>query len=123
MHLDTLTRAISPPPTRRAKKDEVRDGPSLAAIEAGKARIGDHLKYFAIRLAALTRSTVDFPRISLQEFEHLYKRHQHQHGNHFTVHQHDHPIAGVHYDLRIQFSETSMQIEVWKASGMFQASL
>ncbi|KAK1636150.1 hypothetical protein BDP81DRAFT_34133 [Colletotrichum phormii] len=28
-------------------------------------------------------------------------------GAHFVVHQHDHPIAGVHYDLRLQVNETS----------------
>lgn len=94
MPLDTLTRAISPPAIRRAKtKDDVENQPSLAAIEAGKARINDHLSYFAARLSALTRPTVGCPRISLQEFQDLYKSHQHRHGNHFTVHQHDHPIA------------------------------
>lgn len=108
MGLETFTRAISPPPTRRFKKeDEAEKKPSIAAIEAGKARIGDHLSYFVTRLSTLTRPTIDCPRLTLQDFEKLYKRHQHRHGNHFTVHQHDHPIAGVHYDLRIQFSETS----------------
>ncbi|KAJ0303562.1 hypothetical protein COL516b_006567 [Colletotrichum fioriniae] len=28
-------------------------------------------------------------------------------GAHFVVHQHDHPIAGVHYDLRLQVNATS----------------
>jgi hypothetical protein len=28
-------------------------------------------------------------------------------GAHFIIHQHDHPIAGTHYDLRLQINETS----------------
>ncbi|KAI9899183.1 hypothetical protein N3K66_005644 [Trichothecium roseum] len=28
-------------------------------------------------------------------------------GAHFVVHQHDHPAAGLHYDLRLQINETS----------------
>lgn len=108
MPLDTFTRDISPPPTRRVKKDDqVQDKPSIAAIEAGKARIGDHLAYFATRLSTLSRPTIDLPRLALRDFQSLYKRHQHAHGNHFTVHQHEHPISGLHFDLRIQFSETS----------------
>ncbi|KAM5355423.1 hypothetical protein ACJ41O_002069 [Fusarium nematophilum] len=29
------------------------------------------------------------------------------HGAHFVIHQHDHPVAGTHYDLRLQINETS----------------
>ncbi|KAF4462813.1 ABC1 domain containing [Fusarium albosuccineum] len=28
-------------------------------------------------------------------------------GAHFVIHQHDHPVAGTHYDLRLQINETS----------------
>jgi hypothetical protein len=45
--------------------------------------------------------------LSIHDFSTLYRSNQQQHGNHFVVHQHNHPRAGVHYDLRLQFSETS----------------
>lgn len=28
-------------------------------------------------------------------------------GAHFVIRQHDHPVAGTHYDLRLQINETS----------------
>lgn len=120
----TLLKEISPPPCRRepavaeitsvqAAVPTVQDSdddigkPSAAAIEAGKAIVQDHLDYFCDKFKALRSCVSDSPRLSISDFRALYQRNQHEHGCHFVVHQHDHPIAGVHYDLRIQISATS----------------
>ncbi|KKA22584.1 hypothetical protein T310_3375 [Rasamsonia emersonii CBS 393.64] len=117
------------PPRRRAATDRSRkdndndnhqsktaiiqvedDGPSLAAVEAGQVQVSDPLALFSSRLAqaAAARAAVpDHPQLSIPEWVELYRRNQHPHGRHFVIHQHDHPVAGPHYDLRLQFSETS----------------
>ncbi|KAK4626903.1 hypothetical protein CLAFUW4_05048 [Fulvia fulva] len=127
----TLHRDISPPPLRKAStvaknagkpeqpkkeleehNDETHEkcapgGKSdLAAIEAGEVEIRDHLEYFFHHLSSASRPAVG-PRISFDAWRDLYKRSQHPHGRHFVVHQHDHPVSGVHYDLRLQISATS----------------
>jgi hypothetical protein len=80
----------------------------LVAVEAGKVKIVDHLAYFRSQLAIASRCTSsDVPRLSVDIFATLYHSNLHPHGHHFVVHQHNHPVAGVHYDLRLQFSETS----------------
>ena len=121
--LPSLSRAISPPPTprkrRRLNDDKSSDAsrktralsqPSLklAAIEAGEVEIRNHLDHFSTSLSRVARqSGPSQPRISIKDFQNLYKRNQHADGRHFVVHQHDHPVAGVHYDLRLQISATS----------------
>jgi hypothetical protein len=76
------------------------DEPGLAAVEAGKAQVKDHLAYFSHHLYRASRQTPsDFPRITLDDFRELYKRNQHAQGHHFVVHQHDHPISGSSNDL------------------------
>lgn len=47
------------------------------------------------------------PLLPLPSAMSLYRRNQNAQGHHFVIHQHDHPIAGLHYDLRLQFSATS----------------
>lgn len=116
----TLNRDISPPP-RQAKRqrqsepaslvnqqDDARvpfsttAEPTLAAVEAGRAKIEEHLAYFKDRLAKVCRSTEEgMPRISIENWARLYERNEHEHGNHFVVHQHNHPVSGVHCKLRI----------------------
>ena len=118
----SLFRTVSPPPLSRRKhgrtSEEISEAsvpdesysnlPSLAAIEAGEANIRDHLDYFSKHLRKVCRPVTSCtPRVSIDDFVNLYKRNQHPNGHHFVVHQHNHPIAGVHYDLRLQFSETS----------------
>ena len=127
----SLTRDISPPlPSKRRRtlvtktahklSDSetaalVDDTPAipmtvstLAAIEAGKVKIDDHLTFFRSQLAGASRDTLpDIPRISICNFATLYQSNLQPHGHHFVVHQHNHPVAGVHYDLRLQFSKTS----------------
>ncbi|KAF2031268.1 hypothetical protein EK21DRAFT_63664 [Setomelanomma holmii] len=116
----SLARDISPPPPLKRRKtagvsspsgthtpsEDI--GPTLAAIEAGKAKIDDHLNYFKNHLAKAFRKTPpEGPRLSIDDFAALYHNNQHHDGNHFVIHQHNHPKAGVHYDLRLQFSESS----------------
>ncbi|KAH9863428.1 hypothetical protein IAQ61_009706 [Plenodomus lingam] len=82
--------------------------PTLAEVEAGKARIDNHLSYFRAHFSKLSRPTDPFiPRLPLCNFSDLYTSNCNPRGHHFVVHQHNHPRAGVHYDLRLQFSETS----------------
>ena len=113
----SLRTSISPPPSRarRSKEKSGKDKthlsqrnedavPELAAIEAGEVRIRNHLEYFSHHLSHYARPTSP---LSIPFFVDLYKRNQHPHGRHWVIHQHDHPVAGVHYDLRLQINETS----------------
>lgn len=113
----SLSRDISPPPTRKAsgaRHDDQKapsteqallsdavpaldhnSPPSLAAIEAGEAQIRDHLAYFVRHLSSVSRPTPpSIPRLPIDRFQALYKRNRHPHGRHFVIHQHDHPISG-----------------------------
>jgi hypothetical protein len=124
--LSTLDAPVSPPRRRSrvkkasndlpapslssAKADSKTPGsePSLAAIEAGTIEVTDHLKVFSSRLARCARPvSPQVPRLPIRDWVDLYERNLHPNGRHFVIHQHDHPIAGPHYDLRLQFSETS----------------
>jgi hypothetical protein len=84
--------------------------PEPAAIEAGEAQVDDHLGYFS---SILTEATISpfpegMPRLSVPAYQELYEsNYGNPKGAHFIVHQHDHPIAGTHYDLRLQINETS----------------
>ncbi|KAF7165495.1 hypothetical protein CNMCM5623_009617 [Aspergillus felis] len=128
--LSTLDAPVSPPRRRSrvkkasndqpapsipsAKQTNVADSeipgsePSLAAIEAGKIEVTDHLEIFSSRLARCARPvSPQVPRLPIKDWVELYERNLHPNGRHFVIHQHDHPVAGPHYDLRLQFSETS----------------
>ena len=127
--LHSLTRPITPPPSTRQNPSPVEVGnvsdghpqqvdlpapdrslPTLAAVEAGRAQVRDHLDYFSTQLSDAVRPqhiSPSTPRLSLARYCELYQRNQHPHGHHFVVHQHDHPVAGVHYDLRLQISRSS----------------
>lgn len=113
----TLVRDVSPPPLRKhstALASSEQNGQSdhhptkseAAKIEAHEVAIRDHLTYFVQHLSSALRPSSG-PRITIEHFRNLYLRNQHAKGAHFVIHQHDHPISGVHYDLRLQFSETS----------------
>ena len=127
----SLRASISPPPSRarRSKNLQNEHGngqekgiepakvagalvPNLAAIEAGEVKICNHLEYFSTHLSRFVRPPTtnppaSYPFLPISEWEDLYKSNQHPHGHHFVIHQHDHPVAGVHYDLRLQINETS----------------
>ncbi|KAI0451949.1 DNA polymerase ligase-domain-containing protein [Xylaria acuta] len=84
--------------------------PTTSAIEAGKASIEDHLDYFSALLAKTTLSPFPSgtPHLSVKSYRDLYEANAgNPQGAHFIIHQHDHPIAGTHYDLRLQINETS----------------
>ena len=128
--------SISPPPPKRKRPESQGDPPpsaceahlhalSSAAIEAGRARVQDPAAHFASVLSAsargdgLSSSGTSAPAcISATAVKALYDacaasdgggddaRRRRQDG-HFVVHQHDHPIAGPHYDLRLQINPTS----------------
>ena len=121
---------VSPPPPKRSRSDSLdgrhtsADGvevnedvthpsgigvtASVSAIEAGKVSIENHFDILSASLFQAIRPAIpSVPRLRYYELVDLYKRNQHPDGRHFVIHQHDHPIAGPHYDLRLQFSETS----------------
>lgn len=116
----SLGRDISPPPTKKRAHEEADKSSdddqrrrattaTPAAIEAGKARIRNHLHHFCSHLGPLTRDAepLNHPLLPISEFATLYEQNQHAHGHHYVIHQHNHPVAGLHYDLRLQFSESS----------------
>ena len=119
----SLVAPISPPlnPSTRnlpfdldilnSKNEERKKQPrilSLAAAEAGKDDFADHLSYFSLHLSRSIRfSSLSCPIVPLSDFRDLYTRNLHPKGRHFVIHQHDHPVAGLHYDLRLQINETS----------------
>ncbi|KAB5578512.1 ABC1 domain-containing protein [Coniochaeta sp. 2T2.1] len=81
-----------------------------AAIEAGRMQITDHLSHFTALLTSHLLSPFPplLPRLPIPSYADLYTSStSNPHGAHFVVHQHDHPIAGVHYDLRLQINGTS----------------
>ncbi|KAI9712141.1 MAG: hypothetical protein M1812_006979 [Candelaria pacifica] len=121
----SLAAPISPPRSRRSRltskqenrlndsaegaKDYSDQDGTLAAIEAGQAQVpADHLEYFSRHLYKFVRTNLgSHPMLSNAQFVRLYRKNERVHGHHFVVHQHDHPVAGVHYDLRLQFSASS----------------
>lgn len=85
--------------------------PTAAAVESGAAVVDDHLAHFSEHLAQFVTRPVGedcVPRLSIDEYAALYTTNAgSKQGAHFVIHQHDHPIAGTHYDLRLQINETS----------------
>ncbi|KIW98710.1 uncharacterized protein Z519_00372 [Cladophialophora bantiana CBS 173.52] len=115
----SLRRSISPPlPNPRRLSRKSYTGPSItstsetksttAAVEAGELQIRDHVSFFSSKLLTSTRPPVEGqPRLSHSDWLALYNRNLNDRGHHFVVHQHDHPIAGTHYDLRLQCNASS----------------
>ncbi|KNG90788.1 hypothetical protein ANOM_000832 [Aspergillus nomiae NRRL 13137] len=93
---------------KEAEASTNKEHHNLAAIEAGQVQVTDHLSIFSSRLRQSARPTVlQSPRLHIPDWVSLYQRNQYPEGRHFVIHQHDHPIAGPHYDLRLQFSDSS----------------
>ena len=133
----SLTARVSPPRSRRSTKkvdhhecakpdslegvanepgleagaaaDTVYDGgPTTAAVEAGDVGLDDPVAFFSSKLLQSARPEVaGVPRISHSDWLDLYQSNRNPHGRHFVIHQHDHPMAGMHYDLRLQCNESS----------------
>ena len=104
----SLEAPISPPPTRSAKRRKTHEGepaPNLAAIEAGETAIDDHLAVISEQLSRHIRPMNIGPRdvLRIDEFRGLYARNQRRDGRHFVVHQHDHPVAGMSFNLALPF--------------------
>ncbi|ROW07721.1 hypothetical protein VMCG_03547 [Cytospora schulzeri] len=81
-----------------------------ALIENNTVQIEDHLAYFSDLLTrrTLTPYPAGHPRLPIPRYQSLYTRSLGSaRGAHFVVTQHDHPVAGPHYDLRLQINETS----------------
>lgn len=76
-------------------------------VESGQMKVEDPVAIFADLLAKHARAEVEGPILSVPDTLELYRRNLNPNGHHFVVHQHDHPVAGVHYDLRLQINETS----------------
>ncbi|UNI23460.1 hypothetical protein JDV02_009278 [Purpureocillium takamizusanense] len=93
--------ATSPPPPPPP--------PSTAAIESGAATVADHLAHFTAVLSSHVLSPpVSRPLLSVSALASLYAANEGSpHGAHFVIHQHDHPVAGTHYDLRLQINGSS----------------
>lgn len=107
--VSSLNASVSPPPSRRKSIPE-KEAPELASIEAGEVEVTDHLGIFSTKLSQYTKPlniSQSTPRLTIEDYIDLYRRNSNPTGRHFVIHQHDHPIAGPHYDLRLQFSETS----------------
>ena len=111
----SLRRRVSPPP-KRQKLDSAEAvavklseaNPPTAAVEAGEATVEDHVAFFSLKLLAAQRPlTPGQSRILHEDWLDLYTRNLNDKGHHFVVHQHDHPVAGIHYDLRLQCNATS----------------
>ncbi|KND91229.1 hypothetical protein TOPH_03986 [Tolypocladium ophioglossoides CBS 100239] len=94
-------------PASPAPKDAEEAQPASAAIESGAALITDHLAHFTAHLAShILPSPPPLP--SVPSYASLYGSSAGKpHGAHFVVHQHDHPVAGTHYDLRLQINGAS----------------
>ncbi|KAG6206918.1 hypothetical protein E4U50_004030 [Claviceps purpurea] len=83
------------------------DHPSKSAVEASETDPADHLAHYT---NLLTRHALPspLPLLSIPSYTSLYQSHAlDPRGSHFVIHQHDHPIAGTHYDLRLQINPTS----------------
>lgn len=119
--LSSLTASVSPPRLKKKTPKVSRyssntlgnhstNSLSLAAVEAGEVKAEDPVELFSARLAAVARPlspSSEEPRLPVKDWIDLYSRNRHENGCHFVIHQHDHPVAGPHYDLRLQFSESS----------------
>lgn len=104
----SLNRAVSPPLPSRKKTTVQPQKSTTAAVEAGEVDVEDHVSFFSEKLlAARLPNTPGSPRLDHSEWLNLYRRNLTDKGRHFVIHQHDHPVAGTHYDLRLQCNATS----------------
>lgn len=98
-------RPISSPSSARAAAAS-----TSARVESAHLQIDNHLAYFTALLATRTLAPYPaaHPRLSIAAYAALYSRsHARPTGAHFVVTQHDHPVAGPHYDLRLQINASS----------------
>lgn len=92
-----------------ATEEAVHDvSPTTAAVEPGEVGIRDPVSFFSAKLLQAARPEIaGVPRLSHGDWLEIYNRNQNPRGRHFVIHQHDHPVAGTHYDLRLQCNASS----------------
>jgi hypothetical protein len=98
------------PPSPIPKVPEPQPSHRSAEVEADKVQISDHPTYFQELLGRQTLCPYPAgqPHLTAAAQGALYTENfGSAHGAHFVVHQHDHPVAGTHYDLRLQIGELS----------------
>jgi hypothetical protein len=108
--VDLIERTVTEPnPRAKAAEEVAHDGsPTTAAVESGDVGLEDPVLFFSAKLLQAARPEVaGVPRLSHEDWLDIYNRNQDPRGRHFVIHQHDHPVAGTHYDLRLQCNETS----------------
>ncbi|RGP64083.1 ABC1 containing [Fusarium sporotrichioides] len=89
--------------------------PTTADTESGSAAVDDHLSHFKNHLSKYVISPA---AVSIPEYTSLHTTNAGSpQGAHFVIHQHDHPIAGTHYDVRLQINETSSNHLIETASN------
>jgi hypothetical protein len=94
--------SLSSPPSTTSPE------PTSAAIESGETHVADHLTHFVTQLSKRISHSPPAPLLSIPSYADLYRSCAGSpEGAHFVIHQHDHPIAGTHYDLRLQINKTS----------------
>ena len=109
--LQSLARTVSPPPATKKRKYDTYavQKSATAAVEAGEKDVEDHLTFYSAHLLRELRPQMP----GVHQLDHsgwveLYTRNAGSlQGCHYVVHQHDHPVAGTHYDLRLQCNPTS----------------
>lgn len=121
------TEASSRPTQQHKSADPAADLPNPAALEAGHTSIlpNQQLQYWSTHLSKHINPSPPSPLLPIPAFRDLFTRnaalqpglchgssggpsnHNGEGGKHFVIHQHDHPIAGLHYDLRLQINGTS----------------
>lgn len=101
---------ISPPPTTTTTTKPKPGASTSALIESAQLKIDDHLAYFTSLLTSHVRQPwpPSHPRLPVPAYAALYTHAlDSPRGAHFVVTQHDHPVAGPHYDLRLQIDGAS----------------
>lgn len=100
-----------PPESEHGNTHKPQGGPSASAlIENNTFKITDHLAWFSNLLtkATLNPFPTGQPHLPISDYQSLYNdAFQSPAGAHFVVTQHDHPVAGPHYDLRLQINGDS----------------
>ncbi|KAG8408889.1 hypothetical protein J3458_019900 [Metarhizium acridum] len=98
--------APSSPKSNTTTNNNKPSPPTTAAIESGKAHTTNPLAHFAAHLEnhILPSPT---PLLPIGSYASLYAGSLTSQSSHFVIHQHDHPIAGLHYDLRLQINPSS----------------
>ncbi|KAG5929611.1 hypothetical protein E4U42_005316 [Claviceps africana] len=95
-------------PCSSREQQQQHGQPTTSAMEAGQVQIANHLPYFASLLARKALDSPVVPLLPIASYVSLYQSHaQNPRGSHFVIHQHDHPVAGTHYDFRLQINPTS----------------